>query len=307
MLKVNLFTRSISKDYSFLNTPEELWWKTSKDSNPYSGMDFNKPQIIIEAEKDNWRIFISAIPTSRYDGLNNQGRPIRNSIAISGNKNSDDDFKNHIVKFIFYWLKYLSEIEKSTDLVFSNVKPVLDCIDKCFTEEYIEINTPHDNKGIHDNLDKEISERFFNSIKGLPDDELLNGPGSSLASIKCDVHLAAGIKHPNGLKSFIEYTKQLITGGQKGRIIYYNVAVSDNDFAPFKPKLDALNFILFNGNFDIKQFYKKKPNEALQSNKSNKSTIPHSQVDYHMIGKNLKRNYVLVLIILILSFALLLS
>lgn len=84
-MKVWLRTRGNTRDYAFLGeAPPDRWWAPYKDAT-----SFEQPSLILErVSPDQWRCFISAIPSTRRDRVNTR---IRYSLALSGSATDDQE------------------------------------------------------------------------------------------------------------------------------------------------------------------------------------------------------------------------
>ncbi|OAG75612.1 hypothetical protein Amal_03226 [Acetobacter malorum] len=86
-MKVWLQTRGVAHDYAFLGAaPPDYWWTSPLYKDATS---FEQPTLILERLRGNqWRCFISAIPSARRDRVNTR---IRYSLALCGEGESDQE------------------------------------------------------------------------------------------------------------------------------------------------------------------------------------------------------------------------
>lgn len=107
-MKVWLQTRGVTHDYAFLGTaPPDYWWTIPfyKDAT-----SFEQPTLILERLKGNqWRCFISAIPSTRRDRVNTR---IRYSLALCGEGESDQEV---LLNLLAYVLDIFKSVPASED------------------------------------------------------------------------------------------------------------------------------------------------------------------------------------------------
>ncbi|MBR0560413.1 hypothetical protein [Neokomagataea anthophila] len=166
-MKIWLQTRSETQDYKFLEQePPEYWWgiKLYKDST-----SFEAPTLILERlGDDQWRCFISAIPSARKDRVDTA---IRYTLVLEGSISSDEDMLFKVLGHVLaVFAKYpASEVNPLTKLLDDTIG---NGIDQWFG------GAPVDDTGSVENL-------LIEALRGLDDVFAPNGvvdKGGSLPS-----------------------------------------------------------------------------------------------------------------------------
>ncbi len=119
-MKIFIRTRGKIADYAFIGeAPSVQWWREFQDAT-----SVEKPTLIVEGDGQQWRCFLSAIPSSRVDRV---GTSARYSIAVQGACGEDI---RPIISLVDAWLK---------DMTLGTVgRTVQSAVDSIFEEDTVE-------------------------------------------------------------------------------------------------------------------------------------------------------------------------
>ncbi|MBF0860412.1 hypothetical protein HKD24_14605 [Gluconobacter sp. LMG 31484] len=218
-MEIRLQTRGVTHDYAFLGTtPEDSWWTIPLYKDATS---FEQPTLILERLQGNqWRCFISGIPSSRRDRVETR---IRYSMALKGNVESDQGT-------LFKLLAYVLDIFKNNPVSENNrLTKLLDGEVKDYADEWLGGNLEQANIHLNE-LEKKFVDMEPCSVELPKLSEELRGilkNASGIPSIAAILNFIGGSKEP-----LVEHLQSQMMPSQ-GKILILPSPIAGGQFTKF--------------------------------------------------------------------------
>lgn len=210
-MRVYIQTRGKTVDYSFLGkAPIEHWWLHFRDAT-----SFEKPTLILQADKKTWKCFLSGIPSNRKDRV---GTTIRYTLVLEGDcKEFTNDEDKIISPLVISWLK-----DASTELTGTTIKNILD---SALTEDIVE----HFFKSRTDNsIILEVEDILKNKLNSLKESDI-----KSNASRYVDESWIGSIFLEKSLVEIGYRVQHLLNGNLAGAVGLFNLLGTSAEVTDF--------------------------------------------------------------------------